>query len=210
MKNLEFSQDSDTKIFEYLMIIPPSDSVSGKVTEIKIIFSEVHGCKNAARLTPHLTMINFLQRESMEFRIINCFDKFTQYIDPFPIELDGFGEFPHHSIYVNLSSAEPVVNLVKDMRSKFQRILKISDFLKPTFTTKPHLTIARGMTEEQHQTVWPIYKKEEFNESFIADEMILIKREVDPFTLKAIGKYKVVHHFPFRGKHRDEQLQLAL
>lgn len=210
MKDLGLTQDSDTKIFEYLMLIPPSDSVSGKVTEIKIIFSDVHGCKNAAKLTPHLTMINFLQRETMEFRIINCFEKFTQHIEPFLIALDGFGEFPHHTIYVNLSTTEPVVNLVKDMRSKFQRILKISDSLKPTFVTKPHLTIARGMTEEQHQTVWPIYKKEEFTESFMADQMVLIKRAVDPFTLKAIGKYSVVRHFPFLGKQREQQLLLTL
>lgn len=209
MKNLAFQEDSDTKIFEYLMIIPPSDLVSGKVMEIKIIFSTVHGCKNAAKLTPHLTMINFLQRESMEFRIINCFEKFTQYIEPFPIDLNGFGEFPHHTIYVNLSSVEPVVNLVKDMRSKFQHILKISTLVKPTFVTKPHLTIARGMTEEQYESIWPIYKKEAFNESFTAKEMILIKREVDPFTLKPLGKYKIVRHFPFLGKQRNEQMAMA-
>jgi 2'-5' RNA ligase len=211
MKKLGFGPNLDTKIYEYLLIIPPSNAVSGKVTKIKIIFSEIHGCKNAAKLTPHLSVINFLQHESMEFRIIGCFEKFTQYINPFPIDLNGFGEFPNHTIYVNLSAAEPVINIVKDMRAKFRHILKISDSLKPKFITRPHLTIARGMTEEQHQTIWPIYKKEHFTDSFIASEMILIKREVEPTTLKPVSKFKVVHHFPFGGKQEgNEQMKLAL
>jgi 2'-5' RNA ligase len=210
MKNLGFRADTDAKIFEYLLLIPPSDFVSKKISEIKLTFSDVHGCENAAKLTPHLTMIKFLQRETMEFRIINCFEKFTHHIAPFAVELDGFGEFPPHTIYVKPSTAKPIADLVIGMRAMFGRMLKFSDLLKPTFVTNPHLTIARGMSEEQYQAIWPIYKKQEFLGSFMADQMVLIKREVDPFTLKKNGKYRPVRHFPFLGKVREQQLLLAL
>ncbi|MDQ7947203.1 MAG: 2'-5' RNA ligase family protein [Pedobacter sp.] len=209
MKKLILSQDIDTKLFEYLMLISPSEEVSRKVSEVKSIFSETYGCKHAAQLVPHLTMINFLQQESAEFRLINCFEKFTQYVAPFSIELNGFGEFAPHTIYLKLAETQPVIDLVKDLRSKFQRILKISEQLKPNYTLKPHLTIARQLTPEQFETIWPTYKKEHFSESFLAKEMILIRREVDPFTRKSTGKYKIVHHFPFLGKQREAQLAMA-
>lgn len=209
MKKSILLHDIDVKLYEYLLLIPPDQKVTQKVNELKTLFCENYGCKNAAGLVPHLTLVNFMQQESMEFRLINCLEKFTPYVKPFPVKLEGFGQFPPHTIYLDLAERETIVALVKNIRAKFQRILRISEQLKPNFTLKPHLTIARGVTEEQYEKIWPVYQKEYFSESFTANEMILLKRETDPFTLKPVSKYRTVHHFPFLGKYREEQLAMA-
>lgn len=193
------------KLFEYLLLIPIDDSVSHKVKEIKHVFFTDFGCKNAPN-QPHISLIDFMQYESSEFRITNCFEKFAQFVKPPNVELNGFGEFPKHTIYINIESAEPIRMIVREMRHRFNKLLRQNVAPRPVYVDRPHLTIARGMDEKQFQNAWQNWNDVSFEDSYVANEMLLIKREVDQQTLTPIGQYRPVKHFPFRGKKRNEQM----
>jgi 2'-5' RNA ligase len=196
------------KLYEYLLIISPDEIVKNKINTIKILFSKEYGCKNAENLKPHVTMINFLQYESAEYRIVNCFEKFAKTVMPFNITLNGFGNFEPHTIYAKLESTTEVITIVKDIRTRFKNLLTSSESLKPNFTTKSHLTIARGMTQAQYEQAWERWQKEYFLVSFKVNQMNLIKRELNPKDLRPIGNYKPVQDFIFSAQFREEQMVL--
>lgn len=196
------------RLFEYLLLVNPDSIVNDKIRVIKTIFTEKYGCKQAAA-KPHLTMINFVQFESEEFRIVNCFDKFAKTIYPFDVVLDGFAHFDTHTIYAKLHSSYEMENLVKMMRNKFRALLEASASLKPKFTIQPHLTIAHGMNDAQFEMAWEVWKNEHFLQSFKVQQMILIKRELNPKDLMPIGHYKPVQDFMFGGTPKEEQLMLV-
>jgi 2'-5' RNA ligase len=209
MRSLVDHEFLGQRLHEYLLVISPDNKVGKQIADIKNIFSEEYGCKNAARLKPHVTMINFLQYESTEYRILNCFEKFAKTICPFSIELNGFSSFDTHTIYAKLASSYEVANVVKAMRSKFKNLLESSESLKPKFITSPHLTIARGMTNEQYEMAWPRWKKKDFSAAFDVKQISLIKRELNPRDLLPISNYKPVQDFILGGKAREEQLTLV-
>lgn len=209
MKNLDRPLVPDEKLFEYLLLLPVDDAVSDKVQQIKRVFWAEFGCKQALN-KPHLSLIDFVQYESSEFRIANCFEKFAKSVSPTLIDLNGFGEFPTHTIYINVESAAPIRTIVQEMRHQFNSLLKQRIGLGPSYVDRPHLTIARGMDETQFHSAWKNWNNVRFEDAYVANEMLLIKREVDKKTLAPITKYRPVKHFPFLGKKRDEQLMLGL
>ncbi len=198
------------RLYEYLLIISPDEFVNGKIKEIKTLFAEQYGYKNTANLEPHVTLINFIQYHTSEFRIINCIEKFCRSVVPFTVTLKGFGNFEPHTIYAKLDSTVNVVAIVKNIRTRFKNLLASSANSKPSFTTKSHLTIARGMTHKQFDLAWKRWQKEDFLASFNVNQMILIKRELNPIDLKPIGTYRPVQDFVFSGQLKGQQMVLAL
>ncbi len=210
MKNLNLQKPEEQPLFEYLLLLSPTSVISEEINGFKALFNEHYGCSNATKSKPHLTLIHFLQVESAEFRIINCLDKFAKFVQPIPIELNGFGQFQSHTIFVKPVSPYAIIQLVKDMRTKFQRLLKHAVNIKPDFITAPHITISRSMTAAQFENAWAVWEKETYSASFVANEMTLLRRAVATADFKPLGKYKAIQHFSFGSRVRDTQLVLAL
>jgi 2'-5' RNA ligase len=62
---------------------------------------------------------------------------------------------------------------------------------KPHFIDMPYLTIARKLVPWQYEKAWPEYSNLHFTGRFIADSMLLMKREVGD------KKYQIVQRFEF-------------
>jgi len=61
-------------IFEYLLIISPSEEVKRMVMNLKRIFADRYGCEKAAGLIPHITMSNWLHSGDREAQIISAIE----------------------------------------------------------------------------------------------------------------------------------------
>ena len=112
---------------------------------------------------------------------------------PVKIELKDFGSFPSHTIYINITTKMPIQNLVKEIRSQTQRLMKLDDDHKPHFILEPHLTIARRLQPWQYEQGWLRYSHKNFTGRFIADAMLLLKRPLGEL------KYQVVQRFEFQN-----------
>ena len=112
---------------------------------------------------------------------------------PVKIELKDYGSFPSHTIYINITTKMPIQNLVKEIRSQTQRLMKLDDDHKPHFILEPHLTIARKLEPWQFEKSWLEYSQKHFTGRFIADAMLLLKRPVGEV------KYQVVQRFEFQN-----------
>ncbi|WP_345950271.1 2'-5' RNA ligase family protein [Mucilaginibacter sp. PAMB04274] len=190
--------------YEYLLILSPSSEIGKTITRFKKYVEEEYGCKLAAQLIPHMTLANFIQTSENEEAIIRGFRNQASVVSPIHVGLKGFGKFNSHTVYVNVATPKPIMDLVSNLKVKFADKLKLVDSLKPYFINKLHITIARGMSPQQCEEVWAAYEKEAFNATFYATEMLLLRRPVvlsNTGYFESAGRYQKVAELPFEGKN---------
>ena len=175
---------------EYLLVLSPHEELWNKIKKVKEEFSEKYKSEQAKWGKPHITLVNFVQFEMLEERIVNRFKTIAMGYTPFKIELKDFGSFPSHTIYINIETKQQVQNLIKAIKPA-QQLLTLNKENKPHFMDDPHLTVARKLTPWQYEQGWMEYSHKHFTGRFIADSMLLIKRRVGD---KA---YQIVQRFEF-------------
>lgn len=184
---------------EYLLVLHPHEELWNQVKAIKEKFATDYNCEMARTGLPHITLIKFLQMQTVEYRITQMLRNITATFSPFKIELKDFGSFPSHTIYINITSKVQIVDAVKALRVP-QKFMKFDKDHKPHFITEPHLTIARKLLPWQYEKAWLEYEHKHFHGRFIADHALLLKR-------KAGDRYCVVEKFMFQSVKRTEVKQ---
>jgi len=180
-------------VFEYMLVVYPHAELGNRVMQVKKEFQEAFQVESGMGGKPNMGLVNFIQYEMMEERLINRLRTVAMGYPPFKVELKDFGSFPSHTIYIGITSKVPVQGLVKQIRSEAQRLMKLNDDNKPHFIMEPHLTIARKLKPWQYEKGWLEYSQKHFAGRFIADSMVLLKRPVGEM------KYQVVERFTFQN-----------
>lgn len=180
-------------INEYLLVLSPPEELWQRIMKVKEEFSATYQSDYARWGKPHITLVNFVQYELMESRIINRLKVVAMGAPAFKLELKDYGSFPSHTIYINVVSKIPVQTLVKDIRSETQKLMKLDDDNKPHFIMEPHLTIARKLSPWQYEKGWLEYSNRHFTGRYIADSMLLLKRRAGE---KA---YQIAQRFEFQN-----------
>jgi 2'-5' RNA ligase len=157
---------------------------------VKQQFYDVYKAQTALYSKPHITLVNYVQYEMFEERIVNKLKTVAMGFHPVKIELKDYGSFPSHTIYINITSKLPVQDLVKQVRSETQRLMKLDADHKPHFILEPHLTIARKLLPWQYEQGWLEYSHKHFTGRFIADAMLLLKRPVGELKYQIAGRFE--------------------
>jgi 2'-5' RNA ligase len=178
------------KINEYLLVLNPHEELRNQIMQVKKEFNEAYKAPTAVWGKPHITLVNFLQYAMLEDRIVNRLKMVGTSCPPFKVELKDFNSFPSHTIFINVTTKEPVRNLVKQMKP-FQQLMKLNKDNKPHFIDEPHLTVARKLVPWQYEKGWLEYSHKYFTGRFIADSMILLRRRVGD------RAYQLVQRFEF-------------
>jgi len=183
---------------EYLLILNPREDLRDKIMRVKKEFSEKYKAPVALYSKPHITLVNFVQFEMMEERLINRLKIIASAYSEFKVELKDFGSFPSHTIFINIESKEQVQNLIRQLRPA-QQLMTLNKENKPHFMADPHLTVARKLLPWQYEQGWFDYSHRHFTGRFIADEMLLLKRSLETQSdgLHLAGKYQIVQRFKF-------------
>jgi 2'-5' RNA ligase len=164
------------RVFEYRIVLNPHEELRNKIIELKKGFNtQFKIAKGPGK--PSLPLVTFTNYEMMEARIINRLKQVALGYPAFKIELKDFGSFPSHTIYVNVVSKVPIQNLVKTIRKEAQRLMKLNEENKPYFILEPHITIGSKLKPWQYEKGWLEYSNKHFTGRFIADGMLLLRRE---------------------------------
>lgn len=165
------------RINEYMLVLNPHEDLRNKITRVRNEFSETY--KNSAALLskPHIALVRFTQLEMMEERIINRLKVVGMGFRPFKVALKDYGSFPSHTIHINVTTKAPVNNLVREIRSA-QRLMKLDNEHKPHFIDEPFIVIGRRLLPWQYEKGWLEFSHRQFTGSFIADNMLLLKRRL--------------------------------
>ena len=162
------------RVCEYLLALKPSDDLVEKIAGVKNNFFEEYKTESAKWSKPHITLIKFSQLLMMEDRIVNKLKTLAMSMMPFKVELNNFGSFPSHTIYINIESKASVQKLVKHLKPA-QSLLKTKD-TKPHFIDNFYITIARQISQDQYEKAWLEYQHLSFSGKFIAENMLLLRR----------------------------------
>jgi len=190
------------RVYEYLLVLNPHEELRNRILQVRKEFYEVYKAPKVPKAfgsgKPHVALVNFIQYEMMEERLVNRLRTIAMGYYPIKLELKDFGSFPSHTIYINVTSKMPVQTLVKEIRSQAQRLMKLNDDNKPHFIMEPHIPIARKLLPWQYEKGWLEYSNKHFTGRFIADGMLLLKRPVgesDSYRMK----YQIVERFQFQN-----------
>ena len=181
------------RVYEYLLVLSPHEELRNKIMGVKKDFYDKYQAETARWSKPHVTLVNYLQYEMMEDKILQHLKTIAMGYHPIKIELKDYGSFPSHTIYINITSKVPIQSLVKQIRTETQRLMKLNDDNKPHFILEPHLTIARRLLPWQYEKGWLEYSHKNFTGRFIADSMLLLKRPVGTL------KYEIAKRFEFEN-----------
>lgn len=177
------------KYNEYLLILNPHEDLRDKIMQVKQEFYKKYKAP-VIYSKPHITLVNFIQFEMVEGRLINRLKTITAAYRSFKVDLSDFGSFPSHTIFINVESQQQVRNLGKELRQA-QQLMTLNKDNKPHFINNPHLTVARKLLPWQYEQGWSDYSLRHFTGCFIADGMLLLKRSLEE------KSYKIVQRFEF-------------
>ena len=161
---------------EYMLVLNPHEELRQRISSVKKEFYDTYELPMNAGNKSHLALVRFKQLEMMEERIINRLKSVAMGYHPFKVELRNYGSYPTHSIYINVTTKEPIRNLVKLIKP-WQRLLKLDNENKPHFIDDPHITVATKLIPWQYEKSWLDYSNRTFSGRFIADSMLLLKRK---------------------------------
>jgi 2'-5' RNA ligase len=181
------------RVYEYLLVLNPHEELWNRIMKLKDEFADQFKNEAARKIRPQLSLVSFIQYGMMEDRIIGNLRTVAMGFPPFKVELKDFGSFPSHTIYINVTSKIPVQNLVRQVRTQTQRLMKLNEDNKPHFIMEPHLTIGRKLLPWQYEKAWLEYSNKHFTGRFIADSMSLIRRPAGEL------KFQVVERFAFQN-----------
>ena len=174
--NTSLFSPSALQVNEYLLVISPSEDLRIKVMQVKEKFAADFDCETARQSYPNISLLNFMQHQMNEERILYRIKTISETLLSFKVALNGFGSFPAHTIYFNI----PANNNIEELGRAFmqlQKWLRPDNEHKPHFTNRPYITLARKLLPGQYEKAWKVYKDAAFSGSFMVEELLLLKKK---------------------------------
>lgn len=172
------------QMYEYLLLISLPLYVKKEIMKLKEEFHKKHNHVQAIKSKPHNTLINFGFNTAFEEQLVYKIEEVVKFHSSFDTRLKGFNHFRTHTIYINIETEAPVVNLVRSLHSALS--LPSSQSF---FAWKPHVTIAKGLDENTFNQAMPEFETKKFEASFITERIVLMKRD------GRFAKYEIVKEF---------------
>lgn len=193
--DMNFTQPTPEKwqIQEYLLVIKISEGLSNKLIQIKQSFATKFLNESAIKIRPQILILSFSLAESNETNLIHRMRTVIKMHAPFSIELNGYGSFPTHTIYVNVVAKQKILQLVKTLR-QLQKWMKADKNKQPYFIVAPYITIACKLLSWQYEKAWNELRYANFSAMLMAEQLVLLKR-------KPGMHYTIAANFCLKAKH---------
>ncbi|MEO8719853.1 MAG: 2'-5' RNA ligase family protein [Ginsengibacter sp.] len=189
MKQIPSLHLSGYQYNEYKIVLEPNKNLSDKILLLKKEFSEKYGSKVEFQVKPQITIVKFLQFEMMEIRLINHLKNIASTYAPFNIELKGYGNYPSHTIYLNIESKQQIQNLTKGLKSARQ-LMKVDKNNEAHFINDPNIFIAQKLLPWQYEKGWMGYGHRYFTGRFIAENMLLMKKSFSQKYYRSMQRFE--------------------
>jgi 2'-5' RNA ligase len=177
---------------EYMVVLQPHEDLYNKIMKLKQVFSETYDNSMAVALKPHISIVRFLQYEMNEQKIQTKLKNLSLALPALKVDLDGFDSYPSHTIYIKVQTQEPVKAIAKKLKEA-QSLMTINKENKPHFLNEPHIAVARKLLPWQYEKGWQEYQQKHFRASFIADQLLFLKRPHGHKSWQIINQLQMVN-----------------
>ncbi len=163
-------------LYEYLLVANPDIPVNEKVMAEKQFFYDEFKEKVSIKSQPHITIANFLAKESMEETLIRWIQRICSQQQSFIVTLNNYSGFPPDTIYLRIQNEQPFQKLATDLKVLNAYVNSCS--CPPVkIISKPYLSIAGRIPEDVYFRALTQYAQKSFHESFLVSELQLLKRK---------------------------------
>ncbi len=154
---------------DYLLVITPSEEVVSEVRKLKDFAKKLIGYYHSFNSKAHITVNHYYDGKALFFdERVPTYRSMAGRIDAFEIKICGFDFFEHQGNYTIYAKVE----LSQNIKAAFSRFKKVFGADVPQ---TPHITIARSLSYNQYKLLWYYLKKQSFECSFYADEIVVLK-----------------------------------
>lgn len=180
------SEPKDTEAKEYLLMLHVPQHIRNQVKTLREKVAQEFDHYQDKRLQPNITLVNFLQHPQMEEQLINDIDTISKAQSPVAVTLKNFNHFGTDAIYIDVKNPSAIVTLIKELQAHLN--LQGS---QTYFSWQPNIPIVQGLVAEKFKKAYPAFVNSSFDETFIADSMLLLRRD------SAQDHYLVIQEFNF-------------
>ncbi|MEO7121448.1 MAG: 2'-5' RNA ligase family protein [Ginsengibacter sp.] len=163
-------------LYEYLLVAHPDIGVNEKIVAEKQCFHQEYKEKISAKTQAHITIANFLAKESMEETLTRWIQRICTQQQSFTVTLNNYSGFPPHTIYLRVQNEQPFQKLANDLKV-LNGYVNSCACPPVKIITKPYVSIAGKLPEDIYFKALTQYAHKTFHESFMVTELLLLKRK---------------------------------
>lgn len=164
------------RVNQYRLIMLPQESMAQKILQLRRAAANYFPEAKVLMNRPYIGLADFMQYEMMEERLqyrLRCIAMEQQ---AFRLRIQGWELTAQQSLTLHLPDAEPIMQLVAQIRFEARRLMKLNDQVKPHFAQRPSLPIIHQIPEQLLGAVEKRYARKKIEGSLTADAMLLLKR----------------------------------
>jgi len=191
MQNITLAEIASDRQIEYVIIINPSDALRNKIVRIK---EDIHLKYNENILLntrPNIRLVKFFNWEKTEDRLIDHLKLTAMEMPPFKVSLKDYGSFPSHTLFINVISKAPFQMLTSNLR-RLRPLIK-SPVAEPNFAGDFYIPLAVKLSLPQYEKIWKDYRSRRFTGHFIADSILLLKRDERNKNYQIAGRFEFMN-----------------
>ena len=173
------------ELYEYLLIANPGTEVYEKVMAEKQNFYDEFREKVAIKTRPHITVAKFLAKEAMEDTLIRWMQRIFNSQRSFSVTLNNYSGFPPHTIYLRVQDGTPFQRLAKELKV-LNTYVGACACPPVKLISNPYVSIAGRLPEEVYFKALIQYARKSFHESFLVNELLLLRRKDQYDTCKTV------------------------
>lgn len=181
----------------YILVIQPHEALGIMIQDLQIQLHSGYHTENVMKKKPGIMLARFTAYKANEKYICQLMQQIYNHTPPLCIELEGFGSYPMHTIFIKVKNTNDVKSLQKKLKSK-SRYLKAGDD-DPYFPDTAVINIAQKMSKEIYQKVIIEYEQGNFTARFMANEIMLLRKNNDA------DRYRELKRFILAGKTENYQ-----
>lgn len=173
---------------DYRLIIDTPPAIHKKVAALKSALDRDYKGMVIAGGNPFIYLATFSQRESREQEMADVLNLVAIGFMPFKLHLKNFGHIDNREIYIGIEEAETLQYLVSRVKAVAQSLpgLRLNEM--------PRMTLAQRLHPWQFEKSWPQYEQKHFAATFLADQMLLLKR------MEGFRSWQVLKHMEFQNQ----------
>ena len=161
----------------FFIALLPSQAIQDDANAVKQVFVERYNSSAALKSPPHITLQPPFEWSLAAFPVLTQrLSEFAAQSAPLSIALSGFGAFPPHVIYINVTKTQPLLALQIALIAHLEQSLGIVDETAKMRSFIPHMTVAfHDLTQENFQLAWAEFQHRSLERAFTATHLTLLR-----------------------------------
>lgn len=160
---------------EYLLVANPGEDLHAKILGEQEYFSMHYLERSAVKMKPHIELAAFHAREEMEPTLIRWMHRIISRQQAFSVVLSNFSGVPPDTLYLRIPEPQAIQRLTAELE-------QLNDYVKTNncpaihINTKPMLSVAKKLTENNYHRAMMDFSQRSFHEIFDVKELFLLSR----------------------------------